>query len=511
MDYYTNQVSVRERLQRYSKKELMIPGTLRQKDNVLRLRQEREGNQASAESQVDETTLYIEAASGAKKRNLYGAGSKRVDYIKDKDSGNETTGITKVNDGWEKKSMKMERKLNKLNKTLEIVCNRFNITLPDCDSDSENTDGGDAHQRPNTSNSRAGESNSQAGEREEDDHDSRMISNDNSSVSIVNFELVGAENNKMKESHRCLHSSVFGNKKSQSVAFVVNTNSNTNNINRRVNSNINNTNKAPNPNLLSKNYGLIGHTVDMCYELIGYPAGFKRYSNMSKQSGNTKRFNGNSEVNQFVPSTSGSFASSFTSEQIMKLLSLINEKPYPSANMSDMLNIVDISNLMLTVGHPNGTLAKITAIGILKLTSGIVLFDVLVDLKLGKTMRTGSETGGLYFELWHCRLGHLANQVLFILGKQLGFSKSDHISSYDICHKAKHTREPFPLSDHKSKFVGDIIHCDVWGLYRVVSKDRFKYFLSLVDDFSRAVWVHLLKLNTQVGDYVESFIKVVFT
>ncbi|GKC36811.1 PDR ABC-type transporter family protein, partial [Tanacetum coccineum] len=73
-------------------------------DNVLRLRQEREGNQASTESQVDETTLYIEVASG-----------------------------------------------------------------------SENTDGGDAHQRPNTSNSQAGESKSQAGEREEDDHDSCMI------------------------------------------------------------------------------------------------------------------------------------------------------------------------------------------------------------------------------------------------------------------------------------------------------------------------------------------------
>nr|GEW21216.1 hypothetical protein [Tanacetum cinerariifolium] len=137
--------------------------------------EEREGNQASAETQVDETTLYIEAASGAKKRNLYGTGSKRVNYIKDKYYRNETTGITTVNDGWEKKSMKMERKLNKLNKTLEIVCNRFNITHPNYDSDSENTDGGDAYQGPNTSNSRAGESNSRAGEREEDDHDSRMI------------------------------------------------------------------------------------------------------------------------------------------------------------------------------------------------------------------------------------------------------------------------------------------------------------------------------------------------
>jgi hypothetical protein len=129
----------------------------------LRLRQEREENSASA---VDETTLYIEAASGAKKRNMYGAGSKRVDYITK--SENKTTVVTKVNDGQEKKSKKMERKINKLSKTLEIVCNRFNIALLDCDSHGESSDEGDARPGTTTSHSRAGGS-------EEDDHDSRMI------------------------------------------------------------------------------------------------------------------------------------------------------------------------------------------------------------------------------------------------------------------------------------------------------------------------------------------------
>ena len=62
----------------------------------------------------------------------------------------------------------MERKINKLSKTLEIVCNRFNITLPDCDSDGESSDGGDGRPGPTTSHSRARGS-------EEDDHDSRMI------------------------------------------------------------------------------------------------------------------------------------------------------------------------------------------------------------------------------------------------------------------------------------------------------------------------------------------------
>nr|GEU85030.1 PDR ABC-type transporter family protein [Tanacetum cinerariifolium] len=74
----------------------------------------------------------------------------------------------KADDGWEKKSTKMKRKVNKLIITLEIVCSRFNITLPDCDSDSENGNGGDARQGPNTSHSGAVR-------RDEDDHDNRMI------------------------------------------------------------------------------------------------------------------------------------------------------------------------------------------------------------------------------------------------------------------------------------------------------------------------------------------------
>ena len=52
---------------------------------------------------------------------------------------------------------------------------------------------------------------------------------------------------------------------------------------------------------------------------------------MSKQSAAVKKFNANAEVS--LPSTSsGSMTGSFTNDQMMKLLSLINEKP--SANVS---------------------------------------------------------------------------------------------------------------------------------------------------------------------------------
>ncbi|GJV08190.1 ribonuclease H-like domain-containing protein [Tanacetum coccineum] len=350
-----------------------------------------------------------------------------------------------------------------------------------------------------------------------------LQSNDNSSLAIINVKLVGAENYKivvLSQQWEICNAIVYVGQVYSEIAseFLMGLND----VYQPIRSTI--LAKDPLPNIKNAFYVvsreeshkglhpgglislnllllLIGHTVDRCYELIGYLAGFKRNPNLSKQYGNNnKRFNANTEINHSVPSTSGSLSSSFTNEQMMKLLSFINEKPSNSINMSDMFNVVDISSLMLIVGHPNGTLAKITAIGSLRLTSGIVMFDVLVvpeynDLNMSKIMRTGSESGGLY---------------LFDIDK-IGFSKKDHMSHCDICHKAKQIRELFSLSDHKSKFVGDIIHCDVWGPYMVVSKDGYKFFLTLVDDFSRTVWVYMLKSKSEVGEYIESLIKLIFT
>ncbi|GKD60198.1 hypothetical protein Tco_1297707, partial [Tanacetum coccineum] len=116
--------------------------------------------------------------------------------------------------------------------------------------------------------------------------------------------------------------------------------------------------------------------------------------------------------------------------------------------------------LNLTVGHPNDTLAKITGIGNLRLYANIVLFDVLVipkyyDLKVVKTMETGNESG-----------------ALSVLSKSIGLKYEKYVSPCDICHKAKQTRDPFPLSDHKSVFVGDLVHLDLWGPYRVFESEK---------------------------------------
>ncbi|GJV81614.1 ribonuclease H-like domain-containing protein [Tanacetum coccineum] len=170
-----------------------------------------------------------------------------------------------------------------------------------------------------------------------------------------------------EESHRGLAPSKTS-AKSNPAAFVAKTNNgNTNfNNNRRVNSNYNSI-RGPNPNLVCKHCGLIGHTIERCYELNGYPVGFKRNPNLSKQSSLVKKFSGNNvDMSQNASTSSGSMSASFTNEQMVKLLSLINEKP--AANVSDSM-----------------------AVSILDETKCYIQ-----DLKLGKIVGTSSESGGLY-------------------------------------------------------------------------------------------------------------------
>nr|GEX10939.1 ribonuclease H-like domain-containing protein [Tanacetum cinerariifolium] len=109
-------------------------------------------------------------------------------------------------------------------------------------------------------------------------------------------------------------------------------------------------------------------------------------------------------------------------------------------------------------------------------------------------MRTGSKNGGLYLfdspypissscqtianqtatcyvskSLWHNRIGHPSDQAVDVLQSNLNFTKDFHIFPCDICHKAKHTREHFSLSDHTSTAIGKLVHVDLWVLTNLSS------------------------------------------
>ncbi|GKA74274.1 ribonuclease H-like domain-containing protein [Tanacetum coccineum] len=90
--------------------------------------------------------------------------------------------------------------------------------------------------------------------------------------------------------------------------------------------------------------------------------------------------------------------------------------------------------------------------------------------------------------LWHSILGHPADQVFGVLQKELHVSKQLHVSPCDICHRAKQTRDYFLVSNHNTSAINDLIHLDLWGPYKVPSREGFRYFLIVVDDYSRGVW-----------------------
>ncbi|GJS62522.1 retrotransposon protein, putative, ty3-gypsy subclass [Tanacetum coccineum] len=130
-----------------------------------------------------------------------------------------------------------------------------------------------------------------------------------------------------------------------------------------------------------------------------------------------------------------------------------------------------------------------------------------VDLSLGTV---GCFARVLCGTLWHTRLGHPADQVLNMFHKVLQMSKGSHVSLCDTCHRAKQTREPFPLSEHKTSTVGDLIHLDLWGPYKVTSREGFRYFLTVVN-FSRGVWLYLLKTKDEVCNMFKSFHSLLLT
>ncbi|GKD69491.1 ribonuclease H-like domain-containing protein [Tanacetum coccineum] len=128
-----------------------------------------------------------------------------------------------------------------------------------------------------------------------------------------------------RESHRGIASSFGSVPKPQISNFVsrIKFSNNNNNGNKRfdnkwVNNSGNNTfntnsnNRGPNLNLTCKNCGKVGHTIERCFDIIGYPPGYNRNSSTP---GVKSTCTANAEVNQ----------TNQTSTQSSPSLSLSNE------------------------------------------------------------------------------------------------------------------------------------------------------------------------------------------
>ncbi|XP_035830970.1 uncharacterized protein LOC118480302 [Helianthus annuus] len=150
--------------------------------------------------------------------------------------------------------------------------------------------------------------------------------------------------------------------------------------------------KGPNPNLKCTHCNKVGHVIEKCFELHGYPPNYRNKSNQNNSQWSKTNVSANSSVaNAMNDQSANSSLNALTADQFSKLLGLLNENKLEDSaksNMSganqhmvmnndNMFNLVDVSEYDITIKHPNGTDAK--------------------DVSLKRNLVIGRQMDGLYF------------------------------------------------------------------------------------------------------------------
>ena len=116
-------------------------------------------------------------------------------------------------------------------------------------------------------------------------------------------------------------------------------------------------------------------------------------------------------------------------------------------------------------------------------------------------------------DVWHSCLGHPSSVKFQILHNELHIPSSlFFLSSHcKICHLAKQKRLPFVAYNNMSTIPFDLVHLDTWGPFHVSTPEDYIYFLTIVDDYTRATWVYLLHAKSDVLTVFPNFFAMVST
>ena len=113
--------------------------------------------------------------------------------------------------------------------------------------------------------------------------------------------------------------------------------------------------------------------------------------------------------------------------------------------------------------------------------------------------------------VWHLRLAHVPFPRLTKIPELANVQNSSHSFICQICPMSRKTRALFTHSSIKSVSPFQLIHIDVWGPYQVKSHTGCNQFLTIVDDFSRFTWIHLLKHRSDCVQVMTDFFEYVET
>ncbi|KAM1422622.1 hypothetical protein ACFX2I_004733 [Malus domestica] len=116
-------------------------------------------------------------------------------------------------------------------------------------------------------------------------------------------------------------------------------------------------------------------------------------------------------------------------------------------------------------------------------------------------------------DTWHQRLGHPTPEIMScMLQKSNIVADRDSKSSVCVsCIQGKMSRTPFPLRSVTCTSPFEKIHSDVWGPSPVKSLEGYRYYVTLIDEYTRYVWIFPMSNKSDVFQIFVRFYHFVFT
>jgi transposase InsO family protein len=117
-------------------------------------------------------------------------------------------------------------------------------------------------------------------------------------------------------------------------------------------------------------------------------------------------------------------------------------------------------------------------------------------------------TKSTLMRLWHRRYAHINYQALPFLRKMVeGIPKlkSTHEGICKGCALGKNIKKPFPSSNNRSKEILDLMHSDVCSPVPIRFLGGYLYYIIFIDDYSRKMWLYLLKSKDEVFSKFQEF------
>ncbi|KAK9669742.1 hypothetical protein RND81_13G151400 [Saponaria officinalis] len=240
-----------------------------------------------------------------------------------------------------------------------------------------------------------------------------------------------------------------------------------------------------------------GHTIDKCYKLQNRGKRFDGHVQTDNSGSilgiydadhhnqHVQNVQNPSQTDQFTHLSANFAGNSFSSisSDFLQNSWIIDSgaTDHMCANKSLFSSLMQIPK-PYTISLPNGQYVTINSVGTVVVSPEITLVN-------------------------HNRLGHLPLYKLKLLDVCNAFPNNENeLNSCSICAKSRQYRLSFPKSSTTSSTAFELVHIDVWGPYPTPTYNGYKYFLTIVDDFTRVSWTHLMSQKSNAFPLIKQFI-----